>query len=211
MAEKAQTFSVKNWEKFQHYSKRTPPWIKLHRDLLNDYEFSRLRDASKVQLVLIWLLASQMDNKVPADAKWLKGKLCLDVEPNLKELKDKGFIEYDSEALAPRKQSATPETEREAEEETKSEAFFTLFWSAYPKKRNKGDAEKAFKKLNPDELLFQKILNAVEAAKFSPDWKKEEGKFIPYPASWIRAQGWEDEIIVGTITPIRPRKELTND
>ena len=48
---------VKNWEKFQHYKDRTPPWIKLYRDLLNDYEFSCLQDASKAHLMLIWLLA----------------------------------------------------------------------------------------------------------------------------------------------------------
>jgi hypothetical protein len=32
----------KNWGKFQHYKDRCPPWIKLHRDLLNDREFLHL-------------------------------------------------------------------------------------------------------------------------------------------------------------------------
>ena len=52
---------VNNWKKFQHYKDRNPPWIKLHRDLLRDYDFICLQDASKMQLILIWLLASQMD------------------------------------------------------------------------------------------------------------------------------------------------------
>jgi hypothetical protein len=52
---------VKNWTEFQHYKDRNPPWIKLHRTLLDDYEFSRLQDASKAHLMLIWLFASQKD------------------------------------------------------------------------------------------------------------------------------------------------------
>ena len=68
---------VKNWEQFQHYKDRSPPWIKLHRDLLRDYNFNCLQDASKLQLMLIWLLASQMDNKIPADAEYIKQQLCI--------------------------------------------------------------------------------------------------------------------------------------
>jgi hypothetical protein len=33
---------VKNWRSFQHYGKRNPPWIKLHRALLDDYAFCAL-------------------------------------------------------------------------------------------------------------------------------------------------------------------------
>ena len=36
------TFSVKNWDEFQHYKDRNPPWIKLHNHLLDDYEFEML-------------------------------------------------------------------------------------------------------------------------------------------------------------------------
>jgi hypothetical protein len=37
----------KNWVQFQHYKDRCPPWIKLHRDLLNNRDFMRLPIASK--------------------------------------------------------------------------------------------------------------------------------------------------------------------
>ena len=30
---------ILNWEKFQHYKVRRPPWIKLHHSLLDDYAF----------------------------------------------------------------------------------------------------------------------------------------------------------------------------
>ncbi len=70
---------------------------------------------------------------------------------------------------------------------------FDAFYSAYPKKRNRGDAEKAFNAIKADDDLLAKMLSAIDAAKQSQDWQKDGGKFIPYPASWLRAKGWEDE------------------
>lgn len=71
---------------------------------------------------------------------------------------------------------------------------FAQFWTVYPKKKSKGSAEKAFNRISPDEPLFNRILAAVESWKKSPDWQRENGQFIPYPASWLNAKGWEDEI-----------------
>jgi hypothetical protein len=70
---------------------------------------------------------------------------------------------------------------------------FERFWAIYPKKRNKGDAMKAWRALKPSEELVAAILAAVERAKASVQWRKDEGQFIPYPASWLRARGFEDE------------------
>lgn len=65
---------------------------------------------------------------------------------------------------------------------------FDLFWAVYPRRIAKGQAEKAWAKLNPDDNLLAVILAAVE----SFDWAKDE-RFIPYPATWITARRWEDE------------------
>lgn len=74
---------------------------------------------------------------------------------------------------------------------------FSAFWSAYPRKRSKGQAEKAWKKLNPDLTLRDRILIALEGAKKSDDWRNRmrehpDGQTIPYPATWLNAKGWED-------------------
>lgn len=84
--------SVKNWDKFQHYKDRNPPWIKLHRTLLNDYDFGCLQDASKLHLMLIWLLASQTEGRIPDDPEFLKGKLGLKAKPDLLYLVNHGFL-----------------------------------------------------------------------------------------------------------------------
>jgi hypothetical protein len=77
---------------------------------------------------------------------------------------------------------------------------FSRFWAAYPKKKSKGDAERAFKTIKPSEQLLETMLQAIERAKTSVDWLKEGGQFIPYPASWLRAKGWEDSDLGGGLT-----------
>lgn len=76
----------------------------------------------------------------------------------------------------------------------KGDDGFDLFWKTYPKKKSKGDAEKAWKAMKiPTRDLFSIILTAIERAKVSPDWTKDGGQFIPFPATWLRQKGWEDE------------------
>ena len=73
---------------------------------------------------------------------------------------------------------------------------FAEFWAAYPKKRAKGDAEKAWKAMKPSEHLTSAILAALGRAKTSVDWRKDGGQYIPHPAKWLRAKGWEDDLLV---------------
>jgi len=70
---------------------------------------------------------------------------------------------------------------------------FKKFWALYPRKKSKGNAESSWAKLKPTEQLQDRIFDGLERAKTSADWLKEGGQFIPYPASWLNAKGWEDE------------------
>jgi hypothetical protein len=72
---------------------------------------------------------------------------------------------------------------------------FEQFWSAYPKKVGKVVARRAFKKINPSEQLLQRMLSAIEQQKKSKDWQKERGQYIPYPATWLNGERWNDELI----------------
>lgn len=88
-------FSVKNFEKFQHYKDRAPPWIKLYNELLDDYEFGRLQDASKMHLIAIWLLASRSENKIPYDPEWISRRINATDPVDLDALQRAGFIVVD--------------------------------------------------------------------------------------------------------------------
>jgi hypothetical protein len=78
---------------------------------------------------------------------------------------------------------------------------FDGFWSAYPKKKSKTDAERAWRKLAPSADLVQRILTAVASQRLCDDWTKSGGQFIPFPASWLNARRWEDEMAVPETPP----------
>lgn len=72
------------------------------------------------------------------------------------------------------------------------------FWEAYPKKKSKGNVEKWFAKNKPSEELVNKMIDKINLLKETEQWKSNNGQYIPYPASWLNAKGWEDETVSET-------------
>lgn len=72
------------------------------------------------------------------------------------------------------------------------EQDFEKFWATYPKKRSKGDAFKAWGQVRARRPAIDRMLKALAVLKASDDWRRDGGQYIPYPASWLRAWGWED-------------------
>lgn len=211
--------TVKNWDNFQHYKDRNPPWIKLHRSLLDDYEFSSLPDVVKGQLMLIWVFASQNEGKIPQDAKFLERKLGFTERCALQQMVESGFLIPEqpassdarpsaSEVLADCKQPASEvlalarsQEERQRTKATETEGAretFIQFWAEYPRKVAKPDAERAWLKLKPGPDLLGVILSGLRRQRGSREWSSDGGKFIPHPATWINGRRWEDE---GTKAP----------
>jgi|GEM_PF-1023015 hypothetical protein len=90
--------------------------------------------------------------------------------------------------------------EREREDSTppnppakKSADDFSVFWLAYPKKQDKQNALKIWKKLNPDAETQRKMILAIQAQRASPQWQKDGGQFIPLPSTWLNGRRWEDQ------------------
>ena len=73
---------------------------------------------------------------------------------------------------------------------------FDKFWAAYPKKVAKADARKAWQQTKSCRPDLQHILSAISAACKTEQWMRGGGQFIPYPATWIRGERWEDELEV---------------
>lgn len=71
---------------------------------------------------------------------------------------------------------------------------FNKFWEAYPKKKSKGNAELWFKKNNPSKELVEEMISKINLLKQTEQWESCDGKYIPYPATWLNAKGWEDEV-----------------
>ena len=74
------------------------------------------------------------------------------------------------------------------------ESLFSKFWAEYPRKEAKQNAIKAWKKINPDSELSEKIMEGLKKWKESDDWSRDGGRYIPHPASWLNGRRWEDEV-----------------
>jgi hypothetical protein len=143
-------FRVRNWDKFQHYKNRNPPWIKLHTELLENYEFASLQDASKLLAICIWMLAARSDNKIPADPDWIKSKCNLKSKVDLEPLFSFGFIEWIQEL--PSTEQVASNTLAESKQSADSE-----------ERRDRGEAEDALKTYSADDLK-----TAISGYKNSP-------------------------------------------
>ena len=74
---------------------------------------------------------------------------------------------------------------------------FDAFYREYPKKIAKQDAIKAWGTIRPDAEMTEKIMRGLDRWKKSEDWNRDGGRFIPYPATWLRGRRWEDEVPAG--------------
>ena len=80
---------------------------------------------------------------------------------------------------------------------------FNQFWYEYPKKKAKLAAMKAWAKLKPDDVLFDAIMLGLRRARASIEWKREGGRFIPHPATFLNQGRWEDEYLPSEQQPTK--------
>lgn len=201
-------FRVKNFEKFQHYKDRSPPWIKLYNELLDDYEFGLLPDASKMHLVAIWLLASRSENKIPFDPAWVGKRINATEKVNLRLLAERGFIVIEQEVQNTEQVASTMLAEclsrdREEGETEKSRTIvarapkdekFEELKRAYPKRKG-GDPGP------PAAKLFLAAVKAgtdpqiiIDGAKrFAVEERQNiNTPYIPQLVKWLRDKRWLD-------------------
>lgn len=185
----------KNWAVFQHYKDRCPPWIKLHRDLLNDRSFMRLPIASKALAPMLWLLASESkDGVFDGSLDELVFRLHIsekEYQQGLQPLISNGFFVVASDMLAERYQVAIPETERETEgegeKETKKEAkppegVSLEVWNSFVKQRKARRAQ-----------ITERVMDAIVGQAKLAGWTLEEAlneivvrNWQTFKAAWVK-------------------------
>lgn len=197
---------VVNWESYQHYKDRNPPWIKLSTSTFQDYEFSCLQDASKLLAICIWTLASRYKDPkaglVPNDLSYIKSQCNLGgmiSQKHLNELIEQGFLERDSKMLASCKQNATTETEAEAySKETEKRhnivnSQFEEFWDLYPRKIARETANKKFKEVLKNGAKPEEIIRGVEEYANYCKIKRTEKTYILHASTWLHNKRWQDD------------------
>ncbi len=83
--------------------------------------------------------------------------------------------------------------EHTATKKWRDDALFVRFYDAYPAPVNPARAYVAWCKHRVDEALLQRMLDALEWQKRTPQWTKDDGAYIPHPATWLNAEGWESK------------------
>lgn len=172
---------IRNWEKFQHYKYRNPPWIKLYRDLLNDPDWFELSGESAKGLMMLWLIASEADGYLPA-SNVLAFRLHISENRITSLLSDcSKWLEDDaSNVLASCKQDAIPEyrdrvqsTEKELEQEKIKIARAKPFLDEF--------------ELDADMIVFanERGVDPVEEfARFSDHHKAKGTRFVNWKSAW---------------------------
>lgn len=78
------------------------------------------------------------------------------------------------------------------EVKTPSTTHFDEFWKAYPRKKDKGHARKAWDKAVKTTNSAVIVAAAVQFRQWC-DQEENEARFIPYPATWLNGERWLDE------------------
>lgn len=203
----------KNWSDFQHYKDRSPAWIKLHRGILDDYDFACLPIASRALAPVLWLLASQYDDgNIPAEPARIAHRLRWDEKElidALIPLIEKGFFLDASGVLADCKQGACLEKEGELEKEKEkatvqptaaprsTAVHFDRFWAAYPNKKGKKDAERHWRREGCDEVADALIAHVRMMMIQDDGWRRG---YAPMGSTYLNGRRWED-------VPLGPPKD----
>lgn len=185
-------YTVRNWADFQHYKDRNPPWIKLHKGLLDNREFHCLPVASRALAPMIWLLASEdVKGRVDCSPENLAFRLRCntdDVNAGLNPLIEAKFLipclHGASGVIAQRLRDAEPETE------TETEKNFSRFWDLWPKGPRKQARGKCFSLWKKQSLCkrVDEILVHVSQMKNTDGWKTG---YVPAPEVYLRNERWD--------------------
>ena len=109
--------------------------------------------------------------------------------------------EKQTKANESKKSQPEPEPEPEPKPEPKEEntpqkppmggGAFEAFWAAYPRKNGKLAAKRAFDRVH---VPIETLVTAIRRQECSAQWTAENGKYIPYPATWLNQGRWEDDV-----------------
>lgn len=110
---------INNWDKWQSFRKDrgTPPWIKVHRNLLSNTEWVSLSDKEKGHLISIWILAADRNGEIPDDPSMIMRMAMLEQKPNINKFIELGFIAAPCQPL----DSQVTKQSREEGEESRGE------------------------------------------------------------------------------------------
>jgi hypothetical protein len=87
--------------------------------------------------------------------------------------------------------NAIAEIQKELDRHTDDLKLFDQFWNVYPRKQNKPDAKKAWRRTINARPELSTVISAVLDQCKSEQWMQG---FIPHASTWLRGHGWNDKM-----------------
>lgn len=192
-------YRVCKLDEYQHYKDRSPPWIKLHRDMLTSNTWVTLDADGRVLAVACMLVAASTENKIPTEAAYMRRRAYLDKDPDFDALVRVGFVELVSDSnvlaedrkqmLAPRKRPLAKRTECASEGEGEGET-----------EQRRGEEKEARSrktridpnfKATDDQLAYAKAQGCADPADTVERFKLHHGSKGTLHADWnLALQYW---------------------
>ncbi len=212
---------INQWEKWQTFrsDRGSPPWIKIHRQIMTNPKWAKLTDSEKGQLICLWIIAADKKGTIPDNEVILKKIAGLDKPPNINKFIDLGFIirtdvsvrrQHDVN-VAPswRQHDVTDKIRGEKRREelrSKEDNFihrFNEFWETFANKINRAECEQLYRKIiktTPHEEIIEGVKRYnkhLASDEFS--WKNKLN-----PKKWLKKEGWKDEYSEKQFDPANP-------
>ena len=159
-------------------------WRNIKDDVLS---FWHLKDNKFYQKKLLKVrsdvTAKSEKAKHAAQSKWLKNKETGNADASIKHMPQ-------TCQPKPKPKPVDKEEDTNVSPKKKYKQSFEDFWLAYPVKKGKGAASKAF-----DNALKRASLEDIANGlnKILPSWGLKDPQYIPHPTTWLNRDGWHDE------------------
>lgn len=94
---------------------------------------------------------------------------------------------------------------------------FEKFWESYPQPADKLKAWHAFVEVNPDEILFAQMMDALKQQITNHQELQNQGQWVPhwkYPANWLAQKSWNHSLITPKIkesTHAKSKRSVTTN
>lgn len=197
---------IRNWNKFQHYKHRKPPWIRLYRELLEDPDWMNQEDEGKALLCELWMVASDTDDgSLPAieALAWRLRRSIDSIKIGLSTINDK-FLDGASEVLAECEQDA-PSEKRRVTEQSRGELQRQSGVASTDESIDQLDADIAFEESRFNSLALSIGRDRIQSVLDSLPRPKSVGAFSA--SRWL-ATGRSG---IGRDERAMTRLKLTND
>jgi hypothetical protein len=212
-------FKIRNWERFQHYSDRTPQWVKLHREILSSEDWMMGSDETRLLMIVLILLAAQQGDAGYIEVmsvEYIKLFGALRFDPDLQPLLDSRFIET-IEGEIPKSKSKRVKSEKILQKNKEGiRAFadstgFDEFWKVYGPHGSKYAAQWAWYDTLDDDTREQMVAltehylaRRASATGFVP--------IQPNASTYLRNERWLDEFKTAkTQEPVFIKQRNRND